>query len=234
MEKEILIPGSDSQLKLVMEIYSFDNPRILVVGSSSEFAAAKLAEKTDQVVELIVEDYDSLINSKMVLDNNPKVKVRLMDFEVTDFDKDTFDLIYAQCSITNVRKNKIVKHLKKLLKKGGTITVGEIVNLREDKPVFLDDIWESADLDPAFTEDLRKYYEERNFIITEEVDLSSKLYNYYSANIKKLSAAKDLLEENEKSYHKKLLKRVSHESGVYLKQGGDKYIGFKVLIMEKG
>jgi DNA-directed RNA polymerase subunit N (RpoN/RPB10) len=45
------------------------------------------------------------------------------------------------------------------------------------------------------------------------------------ANINNLSG-------QEKSYYKKLLNKISHESNAYLKLGADKYIGFKMLILK--
>ena len=49
-----------------------------------------------------------------------------------------------------------------------------------------------------------------------------------------LKNTKEDLPENEKSYYKKLLNQISHESNVYLKLGGDKYLGFYALILQKG
>jgi hypothetical protein len=41
------------------------------------------------------------------------------------------------------------------------------------------------------------------------------------------------LSNEEKSYHKKMLKRISHESNAYLKLGGNKFIGFISVILRK-
>ena len=58
--------------------------------------AKELSNHFDTSVELIVEDYDSLMNSKMILESSPRVNVRLMDFEVTDFNDSSFDLVYRK------------------------------------------------------------------------------------------------------------------------------------------
>ncbi len=233
MENQIFIPGTDKQLKFLLEKLSFKNDKILIVGSSSEFIAQNLSEKTTEKIELIVEDYDSLINSKLIVDENSNINIRLMDFEITDFDEQTFDLIFAQGSISNHRRNKIVKHLKKLLKPNGLFLVGEVVKLQEKTPPVLDDIWESSDLEPIFTEDISEYYKTYGFTILEEKDISETLTEYYSTNLKKLKETEPQLTDQEKSYYKKLLNRVSHESTMYLKHGGDKHIGFKILFMKK-
>lgn len=233
MEK-FFLPGGRYQLKFFLnQDFDIRNKSILVVGSSSEEVAKKLADESESVVNLIVEDYDSLINSKVALDHHPGVDARLMDFEITDFGKGEFDIIFAQASLSGSRRNKIIKELKRILKPGGLICIGEIVNLKEDIPVFLQDIWESADLTPMNIPEAENYYAERDFEILETKDISSVLKEYYKINEKILPATKENLSEQEKSYYKKLLKRISHESGVYLKQGGDSYIGFYVLVMRK-
>ncbi|MFA8342319.1 MAG: class I SAM-dependent methyltransferase [Rhodothermaceae bacterium] len=233
MEK-FFLPGGRYQLKFFLnQEIDIKGKSVLVVGSGSEQVAKKLAEESESAVHLIVEDYDSLMNSKIALDHNPAVDVRLMDFEITDFNQNEFDFIYAQASVSGSRRNKIIKELKRILKPEGIFCAGEIVNLKEDMPVFLQDIWESADLDPMNIGKVDAYYEERNFEVEETKNLSDILKEYYRINEKMLPETKEGLSEQEKSYYKKLIKRVSHESGVYLKQGGDSYIGFYVLVMRK-
>lgn len=228
------MPGGRYQLKFFLnQEIDIKGKSVLVVGSGSEQVAKKLAEESENTVHLIVEDYDSLMNSKIALDHNPAVDVRLMDFEITDFNQNEFDFIYAQASVSGSRRNKIIKELKRILKPEGIFCAGEIVNLKEDMPVFLQDIWESADLDPMNIGKVDAYYEERNFEVKETKNLSDILKEYYRINEKMLPETKEGLSEQEKSYYKKLIKRVSHESGVYLKQGGDSYIGFYVLVMRK-
>ena len=43
----------------------------------------------------------------------------------------------------------------------------------------------------------------------------------------------DTLTDNEKSYYKKLIKKMSHESNAFLNLGGDNYFGFMMLILQK-
>ena len=233
MEK-FFLPGGKYQLKFLLNSETeLAGKKILVVGSFCEATAKKLSEESNSTVYLIVEDYDSLINSKVALDHYPDVDVRLMDFEITDFQNEEFDIIFAQASVSGSRRNKIVKEMKKILKPGGIFCVGEIVNLQDKTPVFIEDIWESSDLTPMNINETDQYYNERNFEILETKDISSTLTEYYKLNESVLPGAKEGLDEQEKSYYKKLLKRISHESGVYLKQGGNEYIGFKVLMMRK-
>jgi SAM-dependent methyltransferase len=229
-----LLPGLDRQVEFLISNLKNPAQSILVVGSNSEEMAKELSNNFDTNVELIVEDYDSLMNSKLILEFSPKVNVRLMDFEVTDFDDLSFDLIYAQASISLTKRNKIVKELKRLLKPNGFLCAGEVVALRKDYPQFVQDIFDSSDLLPLFVDDLEKYYTERTFNVIVRQNLTHTLRKYYSRSASLMEDSIYDLTSSEKSYYKKILNKLSHESNAYLKLGGDKFIGFVALLLQKG
>lgn len=229
-----LLPGLDRQVEFLFN--NFKNPveNILVVGSNSEEIAKELSDHFNTKVELIVEDYDSLMNSKLILESSPKINVRLMDFEVTDFEDFSFDLIYAQASISLTKRNKIVKELRRLIKPDGFLCVGEVVALRKNYPPFIQDIFDSSDLLPLFIDDLEKYYSERKFNVVVRQNLTHTLKKYYSFSANLLEDSIDALSSSEKSYYKKILNKLSHESNAYLKLGGNKFIGFVAMLLQKG
>lgn len=228
-----LLPGLDRQIEFLFNNFKSSAKNILVVGSNCEEISKELSNHFEANIDLIVEDYDSLMNSKLLLESFEKINVRLMDFEVTDFESSSFDLIYAQASISITKRNKILKEFKRLLKPGGFLCVGEVVALRKDYPPFVQDIFDSSDLLPLFVDDLEKYYTERKFTITVRQNLTHTLKNYYSSNTRLLDRSMDNLSSSEKSYHKKILNKLSHESNAYLKLGGDKFIGFVALLLQK-
>lgn len=170
-----LLPGLDRQIEFLLNNLKTPAQSILVVGSNSEEMALELSNHFDACVELIVEDYDSLMNSKLILESSPKINVRLMDFEVTDFTDSLFDLVYAQASISLTKRNKIVKELKRVLKPEGFLCVGEVVTLRKDYPPFVQDIFDSSDLLPLFIDDIEKYYTERKFNVLVRQNLTHTL-----------------------------------------------------------
>ncbi|MFA7229037.1 MAG: methyltransferase domain-containing protein [Melioribacteraceae bacterium] len=229
-----LLPGLERQLEFLINNYKSSAKNILVVGSNCEEISKEVSEHFDADVDLIVEDYDSLLNSKLLLESIERINVRLMDFEVTDFEDSSFDLIYAQASVSLTRRNKIVKELNRLLKPEGHLCVGEVVTLRKDFPQFVQDIFDSSDLLPLFTDDLEKYYTERKFSVLVKQNLTHTLKNYYLYSSRLLDRSVDNLTTSEKSYYKKILNKLSHESNAYLKLGGDKFIGFVVLLLQKG
>ncbi|MEI7811442.1 MAG: methyltransferase domain-containing protein, partial [Ignavibacteria bacterium] len=204
-----------------------------VFGANSEKIAEELARESGNKVFLIVEDYDSYMNSNLILENNDNVLVRMMTFESTDFKTSGFDLVYAQASISGLLRNKIVKEIKRILKPDGYLYVGEIIALSDNIPVFIQNLWNDSGLVPMHKDKLNRYYEERNFNVLFVADLSRTLRNFYWASSNNLKDQQEQLSEDEKIYNKKLLKRISHETNVYLRQGGDKIIGFKVLLLQK-
>ncbi len=231
---QIMLPGLGNQLDFFLKNYNVVPGKILVIGSASEYIAKTLAKRFNRQVDLIVEDYESLLNSKLLIDNNPGINIKLMEYDITDFQDSEFDLVYAQASISLTKRNKIIKELKRITNAGSYLCVGEIVNLTQVVPRFIKDIYDSSDLSPLYVESLEQYYLERGFLVLASSDFSESLHDYYSNSLNMLKDSKQILTDNEKSYYKKLLNKISHESNAFLKLGGDKYTGFKVLLLQKG
>jgi ubiquinone/menaquinone biosynthesis C-methylase UbiE len=230
---QTLLPGLKAQYRFLRENLSGTHEKILVIGSSSEWIAVELCGMSGKEVHIIVEDYESLLNSKLLLESEPSIKLSMMSYEATDFEKESFDLIYAQASISLTNRNKIIKELKRILKPGGVLCVGEIVSLQKEPPAFITDIYNSSNLLPLFVDDLDKYYTERKFEIVAKRNLAETLAEYYKQNVSLLNDIKEDLSDRERSYYKKILHKVSHESNVYLKLGGDKFIGFSSILLRK-
>ncbi|WP_290663763.1 methyltransferase domain-containing protein, partial [Ignavibacterium sp.] len=204
----------------------------LLIGAQSESIAEKMIDAGASSATVIVNDYESLINSRLNLSKDSKVSVKMMDFENTDFADESFDLVYAQASISLTNRNKIVKEIKRILKKDSVLCVGEITALSKQYPQFVKDIFESSDILPLYHNDCAKYYEEIKFTLLYEEDLTSSLKSYYENTANQLKQTIETLSDQEKSYYKKLLNKISHESNAYLRLGADRYIGFKMLILK--
>lgn len=231
---KILLPGLDKQFQFLRKHLTSKVGSVLVIGSASEKVAERIEREYSCKVELIVEDYESLMSSKIILGNKSSVNISMMNFEVTDFNSTSFDFVYAQASISLTKRNKIVKEIKRILRPNGFFCVGEVVSLKSEYPQFVKDIFNSSDLLPLFIDDLEKYYNERQFNVLAKGDFSSTLQEYYSQSSTLLKDTKENLTDQEKSYYKKLLNRISHESNAYLKLGGNKHIGFAALLLQKG
>jgi ubiquinone/menaquinone biosynthesis C-methylase UbiE len=229
----IFLPGSGKQFNHIKAKISLKDKDILIIGSNSEKIAQMFLDAEANVVTIILDEYDSLLKARYLLKNKEKISVRLMDSNSTDFDDAVIDIVYAQASISNKMRNKIIKEINRILKPEGILNVGEITSLKSSPPIFVNDIWESGNILPLNSDDIKKYYEERKFEVVDTLDLSVHLKDFYLESKNLLSNNIDSLSENEKAYYKKLLKRMSHESNAYLKLGGKDYMGFTSIIARK-
>lgn len=201
-----------------------------VFGSGSAMIARMIQGDSGKNVELIVEEYESLIQAQLELKNLENIKARIMSFSATDFEDNSFDLVYAQASISGSSRVKILKEIKRILKPEGYLCVGEIVKLTKETPRFVLDVWKSADLSPMHQDEIEDFYKSKDFEIVKSADLSRRLRDFYLMGAEQLKKNIGQMTDQEKSYNKKLINRMSHETNVYLRQGGDRHIGFKVLI----
>ncbi len=232
-DNTIYLPGTEKQFNHLKNNVSLEGQEILIIGSNSVKIAEMFSNSGAKTITIIVEDYESLLNSRIMIDKGNGVNVRLMEFTNTDFINDSFDIVYTQASISTKMRNKIVKEIKRILKPEGILNVGEITSLKSSPPKFVNDIWESGNILPMNSDDIKKYYEERKFEVVDSLDLSAHLKDFYLKSKKLLFNNIDSLSENEKAYYKKLLKRMSHESNAYLKLGGKDYMGFTSIIVRR-
>lgn len=230
-ENKIFLPGGDKQLTYIEKNIKLDGKSILVIGASSDIIAIKLSQMSGSNIEMIVDDYETLLSSKFNLKQNGTVSVRLMEFDNTDFENETFDIVYSQGTISVLNRNKIIKEIKRILKSGGILCVGEMISLTVNPPPFMKNIWETAGLFPLHIDEIDNYYKERKFIIAGKKNLTNSLKDYYINSIKELNNT--VLADNEKSYYKKIISKIKHEANAYLKLGGDKHIGFMVYLLRK-
>ncbi len=230
---KIFLPGTDKQISAFLNSVNTENKSVLVIGAGSEETAKIFHQKNAGEVYLIIDDEDSLIQSRFALSKIKEINIRLMDYDNTDFKSEKFDIVYSQGSTGTKKRNKIIKEIIRILKPGGYFCVGEFVGLTKAPPQFVKDIWEKNNLAPLYHEELKNYYLSKNFELLLEQDLSETLKEFYSMS-------KNLLEESSKDFSKdeaksvkKIFKSYGHEANAYLKLGGDKYIGFGILVLRK-
>jgi ubiquinone/menaquinone biosynthesis C-methylase UbiE len=231
--ENIFLPGLNSQLNYVIENINIKDKKVLVIGTFSESIAIKFAEICNNEVELIVPDFASLISSKVKIEGKSGIKIRIMDYTNTDFEKETFDFIYAQASVSTKNRRKILKELKRISKPDSIIVIGEIYSKTESLPVFMKNALDNSNLQPIFEDHIIKFYEEVGFEVRFSENHDKLLMDYYFECKSRLNQSKDKLTDNEQSYYKKLLKKISHESNLFIKFNAIKYIGFKILELRR-
>ncbi len=231
----IFLPGSSHQVSFFFSSTEVSAKNVLILGPGTIEIAQKINLGGPSKIIIVVDDYDSLITMRYRLEKSGEknVEVRMMEYDNTDFRNESVDVIYAQASVSVPSRNKITKEIQKILKPGGFYCAGEIVMLKDDPPEFVKDIWQSSDILPLNPDAADKYYVEKGFEIIDKKDLSFTLKDFYRESERLLANETRDMSEQEKSYYKKLLKKISHESNVYLKLGGDAYMGFMVFIMRK-
>jgi len=228
------LPGGFDQFINFDKSVDFNKKKILFIGSGLEKLLLKADLSLFSSIYFIVNDHESLMNTRIILSDKKNINVRMMEFDNTDFESEEFDMVYSQGLHQDDKKNKNVKEIKRILKPEGIFCVSEFVKLEDELPKFISDLYSNYGIDPLLIDKLKEYYVERKFEVISETDLSNTLKKYYKSwndmlddNIKKLT-------ENEKQQNKKLIKRIGHESNAYLQLGGSKYMGFKMLILKKG
>ena len=230
--QNIFLPAGFKQFRILKSKFIISDKTVLVIGASSEKIAEKIIDSGAVSVKMIVNDFDSLMNSRLNLGKESRTVLEMMEYDNTDFGDKEFDLVYAQGSISSFNRSKIIKEIKRTLKADGVLCVGEITSLKKEYPVFIKDIFESSEIHPLLNDDCLTYYTERKFSVLHEQDLSSSLKSFYENALSSLETSIEKLTDTEKSYYKKLLNKISHESNAYLKLGADRYIGFKMLILK--
>ncbi len=224
MKDIIFLPGMHYQVEKFTSDYEIKDKKILIVGANPQ-GIVKYFDKSNQI-EVIIDDYENFITAMDDLSKEKNVSVKMMEYSATDYNKETFDIIYAQASISRDDKNQIIKELKKIAKNDAIFVIGEVVHLQEKIPGFIDDILVNNGLAADYIENIEKYYIERKFDIIAKIDLSYSLKEFYKECIK-------LLNELKEDDYKELSVRLSHEANAFLKYGGDKHLGFLTLIMRK-
>ena len=141
-DNTIYLPGTEKQFNHLKNNVGIEGQEILIIGSNSVKIAEMFSDSGAETITIIVEDYESLLNSRIMVDKGMGVKVRLMEFTNTDFINDSFDIVYTQASISSKMRNKIIKEIKRVLKPEGILNVGEITSLKSSPPKFVNDIWD--------------------------------------------------------------------------------------------
>lgn len=236
MKKKIIdriyLPGGSKQFEHLKNNVLLEGSIVLILGSNCEQIAKKFLDANADSVSVIVDDYDSLLKTRFLLKENRKIDIRLMNYSFTDFKSNKFDVVFAQGSISTPTRNKIIKEIKRLTNSDGIISIGELICLKKNPPALVTDIWERSNIFPLNEDEIDSYYQKRNFEIISKVDLSDSLKDFYIQSKGILDQGINSLSESEKSYYKKILKRMSHESNAYLNLGASEYMGISSIVLK--
>lgn len=190
-----------------------------------------IRDGTDSV-EIAIPSGELLLQSRMNFNHNG-INARFIEFHQLPYDDSSFDLVYAQGSLSTNLRNFISTQVYRVLTPKGYFCLGETVALTQNTPTFINDLWKNAEMSVLTREDLLKYYQERGFVIDTIKNLSGTLTQFYRDSRTALDERVKSMSSEEKKEYKKLLPRLNHEINIYLKQGGSKHIGFIAHLFHK-
>ena len=73
--QQILLPGGFKQFRILKSKYDISAKDVLIIGSNSEKIAEKMIENEAKSVKIVVNDYDSLMNSRLNLDKDSNILI---------------------------------------------------------------------------------------------------------------------------------------------------------------
>jgi ubiquinone/menaquinone biosynthesis C-methylase UbiE len=226
------LPGGIEQYNLLKKNTDLKDKIILILGFGTDPVALQMTAYAKSVI-IAVSGNEELIATRFKMQGKQKISVRLMSFDVTDFNDEAVDVVFAQGTFSNDKRNKILKEVYRILKPDGFLCSGEIVALREEIPPFVKDIWERAGMSCLFTGEIEKSYTDKNFKLIAAKDLNFTLKSYYNDASVIIKNGMKFINADDLKIQKKFIAQLQHEVNAYLKLGGHKFIGFKSLLLSK-
>jgi len=89
----------EKQLEHLIEHNIPKGEQALIIGPNCESIAARLLDYFANLY-IITDAYESVMQIRMKLKDEDRIKIKMMDYTHTDFKEGYFDLIYAQGSIS--------------------------------------------------------------------------------------------------------------------------------------
>ena len=229
----VLLPGLEDQILFLLNNVDVTDKRILIMGPGSLHIADKLLANGASAIELIIDDEELMLADRLQAKASEKLRIRYMEFFSTDFKDESFDLVYAQASVSTTKHMKILKEIKRITKPQGSICLGELVQLTKEIPASVRNVWERTKVRPHEIIKLQEAYASQGFEPVLETDLSFTMKFVYKKHLYTMNKHLPSMTEAEKKVYKKEIKTYRHEANMYLQFKGDNYTGFIVFLMRK-
>ncbi len=79
--QNIFLPAGFKQFRVLKTKYIINGKTVLVIGAGSEKIAEKMVDSGAASVKMIVDDFDSQINSKLNLADGKNIGIELMEYD---------------------------------------------------------------------------------------------------------------------------------------------------------
>lgn len=181
----------------------------------------------------IEEDSEAVFFAKMAsmqLGLGKRCSFRYMSPLTMDFDAESFDIIAMEGVFSSYPAAKALKEAKRILRPGGAIILSDSFWKEESMPPYVHDVWEAEER-RVFTENqLGDLFADAGLQLTYFEVRRSALNAFYQQFMTELKSITKGGFEGMK-HQKSLIKHYKHEIDVYLKQGGEKYMGYFTAIV---
>lgn len=228
----IFLPGTDKQIKFLLKDYSPSGKKILIAGGGTDKIILKFKDAGSDDITVISNNSIDVVDLRMKT-SGKNLKVRIMDYENTDFRDGSFDLVYSQASFSIKERKNIFKEVSRILLPDGILCIGEIIRTADDIPRFMQEVWNSSGISPLTIAAQIQFYKDAGFAVVSQENLSYTLNDFYNSGKKMLQKFIDEGSNEEKNRYKKMLNKISHESNAYLNLGGKKYMEFHAFILKR-
>ena len=176
----------------------------------------------------IEEDSEAVFFAKMAamqLGIGKRCSFRYMSPLTMDFDAQSFDIVVLEGIFSSYPASRALKQARRVLKPDGVIMISDSFWKMESMPPYVHDVWEAEER-RIFTEhQLGHLFEaaelELAFFEIRRNALDS-FYQQFTSEIKSITKA----DFEGMKHQKSLVKHYKHEIDVYLKHGGEKYMGY--------
>ncbi|MEA3323402.1 MAG: class I SAM-dependent methyltransferase [Patescibacteria group bacterium] len=216
-------PGSSYETMKALNLTGInkkDDLKIVDIGCGSGAQTIVLAQNTNgQIigVDLFPEFLDKLENDAMELGLQDKITTLKKPMEDLPFDKEEFDIIWAEGAIYNMGFEAGIKKWKDYLKSGGYLCVSEITWITDSRPKEIEEYWngEYPEIDTASNK-IKKLekngYSPVGYFYLEQ---DSWIRNYYAPLEKRFSVF--LEKHNNSEMAKNIVQQQKGEIALYKK-----------------
>lgn len=229
----VLLPGLDDQSVFLFTNCDVSNKNILIIGQGCVSIAKKMLDKEASSVEIIIDDEEMMLADRLQASGTANLRIRFMEFHNTDFKDESFDVVYAQASVSTAKHVKILKEIKRITKPQGLVCLGEIVQLSKEITRSVRNVWEKTKVTLREIPMIQKEYADAEFESVVETDLSFTMKYVYKKHLRNMDKSLPEMTEAEKKALKKEIKTYRHEANTYLQFKGDNYTGFIAFLLRK-
>ncbi|QOJ27997.1 MAG: class I SAM-dependent methyltransferase [Ignavibacteriales bacterium] len=229
----ILLPGLDDQLHFLTRNIPVQGRNVLIIGSGAEKVAFALLEEGCTSIQIITDSEELLVNARLMLSGSDHIKIRFSEYGALDFPDGSFDLVFAQGTVSRTDRKKILKEIYRVLKSEGVFCPGEMTSIKGDIPPFLKSVFSANNMDVLSADSLSMIYKGEGFKVKAVKSLDNTLKEYYKETERALNRRLGKMTKEEQKNHKDMITKTRHEINVFLNLGGLKYAGFSSFLLLK-